>query len=351
LWSEASPQREEQLRQARVLCGSPSAITETTARSPAVKGDLASVRIDRVMGVVPGAPDAGPVTKRLVIEFVRERGQWKIRKETPVAEDVAARLAAAGPEFEASLLAENQDLPASDLAPAVTEKGRELRNHGALPQALRMHELARTIAQRGNAPQAEAQALNNIGLVHYDQGDYPEALDKYGASLALSRSLHDDTGAARALNNMSAVYMDTVELSLSWNNLEQALALSEKSHADRLRSNAIGNMAIIQGKRGDYIDSLRLLERAYEFDKGTGDKRALAIDLIDLGEVFNLTGQLPASAKPFRTIGRHCGFGRSQAVDGNGADECRANRSGRREPERRHCRVPEKSYHSAGGRR
>ncbi len=42
----------------------------------------------------------------------------------------------------------------------------------------------------------EREALNNLGLVHYDQQDYPAAKQYFNRSLAVARQINDKTAIA-----------------------------------------------------------------------------------------------------------------------------------------------------------
>jgi len=304
LWSENSPQRAaaRETTQKLLSAGSAVEVYESSARPPEFDAGHARLRIDREITVaLSGTKIPGTGQKSLVLECVREQGEWKIWKETPAAEDLAGRLARAATDGDqADLISANQDLIGPDLALALIDRGRDARNHGDLKQALRIQGLASTIAERAGAHQAQALALNNTGLIYYDQGDFAEALNWYQRSLALSESLHDDAGTARSLNNMGAVLMDCGDLSGAWDNFQKSLALGEKTHNARLIANATGNMAIVYGRRGDYLQALALLKKTYEMHEPTGDKRALSIDLIDIGNVFLWQGDYAQSEDYFQ---------------------------------------------------
>ncbi len=293
LWSDKSPQRAAQRDELQKILvpGSAVEIHESASKPPDVGGERARIRIER---------QTGPNKKLLVLECIKEQDEWKIWKQTPAAEDLAARLALVNSDKEqADLLSANEDLIGPDLVMALIDRGREARNHGDLPHALKILASADAIAERTGASQARALALNNTGLVYYDLGEFAEALRWYQRARALSESLHDDAGMARALNNTAAIYMDAGELSASWDTLQQSLALGEKLHDARLISNARGNMAIIHGQRGDYARALTVMKEDYDLHVKSGDKRGLAIDLLNLGNVFLWQGDYAQSADHF----------------------------------------------------
>lgn len=290
LWSEKSPQLVEERAALQKLFEAASSVSESTVGDPEVTGDRAVVRIDRESTVSAGSPDSGK--KKLVLECVWEQGEWKIWREIPAAQSLAARLADAGSDEKERLLSKYPDLVDADLAGALIDRGRDARNKGEFNQALSNLDTAYAVADRVGAGSARALSLNNAGLVHYDQGDYAAALESYRRSLALSEELHDDAGTARTLNNMGAVYMDSGESTAAWQSFEKSRALGEKLHQNRLISNAMGNMAIIDGQQGDYLQSFSLLNQVYEMDVPSKNQRALAIDCLNLGNVFLWQGDL-----------------------------------------------------------
>lgn len=277
LWSGQSPQRSAGREQARKwLAGSAAGIHETTVRDPEVEGDRARVRIDR---------EIAATNLRFVLEYVKEQGEWKIWKETAAPEDLSVRLVAASTDQEqAVLLSTNPDLIGPELASALIDRGREARDRGDSEQALKGFALAQAAAGRGGAFQA--RAVNGIGLVHFDRGDYAEALSWYQKSLAISESLHDDRNSARTLNNIGAVYSDAGDSSLAWESFERSLTLGERLHNDAVMANATGNMALVYGRRGDYVHALSLLKRSYDLSVPGGDKRALSVILVNTGDMF-----------------------------------------------------------------
>ena len=285
LWSGQSPDKAAHREATQRLFTSSASLAESTVRDPEVAGDRARLRVDRD---VAGAPES-----KLTMEWVRESSDWKIWKETPAAQELAARLAAlpAGEKPDA-LLAANDDISGADLAQALIDQGTAARNRGDTRRAVAMLELAGSIAERAGSRSARALALNGLGLVLYDQGEYPRAMESYRASFELSQQAHDDAGASRALSNLSAVYSLIGDLTTASEYLEKSLATAEKLRDDRLITNALGNMAVLNARRGDYMHALALLQRCRDLLSGGGDKRGMAANLNNIGNVYLWQGDL-----------------------------------------------------------
>jgi CHAT domain-containing protein len=304
LWSERSPQRALELDATRKLFGPDSAgtIWKLTVRNSQVDGDRARVRIDReAFAAHPGAPDPAPRKTSLILECVKEQGDWKIWRETPAVQDLAARLAGAASEkAQSALLTENKDLVGADLAAALVAVARDARNHADFPLALKIYGLASDIAERAGADRVRSLILNNSGLVYYDQGNFDRALDNYRQSLALSERLHDEASTANSFSYIGSAYSDSGELSSAWESYQRSLDIGEKLHDKVMTARALGNMAIVHGRRGDYLKAFSLLRKVYDLHQQDGSQRQMAIDLLNLGNLFLLQGDHAQSQDYFQ---------------------------------------------------
>jgi CHAT domain-containing protein/tetratricopeptide (TPR) repeat protein len=282
LWSERSPDFSGLRDRFQKLFASPAPIHEELDGLPAVSGDRARLRFTRATGANKEA---------LIVECVREQSGWKIWKETPTAQDLADRLVAAASLAEQeSLISANTDIAGSGLAFAVLDHAHQSRAHSDYKQALAAAELALRIAVRTNANSAQARALTDIGLVHYDQGDIQEAMDWFQQSLTVSESNHDDRAAGLARNSIGNVYKDEGEFSLALDCYRKTLAIGEKLHDEPTIFRAAGNLGIIHLEIGDEIQALSFLNRARDIAEHSSDKRSMALVLINIGQVFERQG-------------------------------------------------------------
>src|SRR5690349_15040009 len=113
--------------------------------------------------------------------------QAQAPKPSPEVEALATKLADE-PDTAArdALLSANNSLVGAPLLQALLIAGRDARNKGAIDRSRLIYEIMADIAVKANVPVQHALALNNIGLISYDQGDYQDALDWYAKSLAIS---------------------------------------------------------------------------------------------------------------------------------------------------------------------
>lgn len=81
--------------------------------------------------------------------------------------------------------------------------------------------------QFDGAKEAEAKALNGLGMVAYGQGDLDKADSYYEQSLALRRTLGDTQGLAGLLTNMGIQSLERGDYEQAMNRFQEALPLRE----------------------------------------------------------------------------------------------------------------------------
>ena len=93
-------------------------------------------------------------------------------------------------------------------------------------QAARIHgEKALGLYESINDEWGQANALNQLGTVYWNVGDYDKAQKYFEESLALRRRIGDRRGEASSLDRLGLVLMSRGELALSCHYLEQAVIL------------------------------------------------------------------------------------------------------------------------------
>jgi tetratricopeptide (TPR) repeat protein len=73
-----------------------------------------------------------------------------------------------------------------------------------------------------NDEAGQSQTLNNLGIIHFNQGDTERALAHFKRSLALKERMGDRHGQASTLNNIALLYEKTGAPSLALDHYEQS---------------------------------------------------------------------------------------------------------------------------------
>ncbi len=170
-----------------------------------------------------------------------------------------------------------------------------LRAQGPWSQALTVHHTALDAARTAGDRLGQATALNNLGLVQYQTGDYPAATTSLGQALALYRDLDDQLGQANALNSLGVVQYLTGDYPAATTSQEQALALYRDLDDQLGQANALNHLGIVQYQTGDYPAATTSQEQALALSRNLGNQLGQANALNDLGIVQYQTGDYPAA--------------------------------------------------------
>jgi predicted ATPase/class 3 adenylate cyclase len=130
-----------------------------------------------------------------------------------------------------------------------------------------------------------ADALNGLGSVALDCGEYQHAVDLYSESLVFQRELGDTWGIARVLNNLGLTEFNRGYYDQATVYLKESLELSRQIQDISIAAYALlnlGRMALFQGQP---IQSKEWLEQSLELQQQLGNKRGVSIALVNLGQL------------------------------------------------------------------
>lgn len=140
--------------------------------------------------------------------------------------------------------------------------GRLLRTHGRLREAEQWLKRAARAAASDRDPDAHSLALNSLGIVHYDQGNYPKALSTLGDGLRVARKhrLRDREG--EILHDLCCVATWKDDLESAEQFAREAFEIYRHGHK-RLPALA-HDVAVIWMKRGHFARALFVLRELPE---------------------------------------------------------------------------------------
>ena len=240
---------------------------------------------------------------------------------------------------------------------------RYLETGGHYTDAVAIHSRARRAAGDVGDLAAEAQALNNLGLISTRMGQYQEAGHHLRQSMTLFHTAGDRSGAARALTNLGfaqwrqgryaeaafhhhqalALFRETGETAseahglnglglIEWQqgrypqaagHFRRALTLFRACGDRSNEAHALGNLGMVSGRLGDCSRAAGHLEKALALLREMGDRSGAASVLTDLGSVACRQGQHQEAARHhqralalFREIGERTG--EAEALNGLG---------------------------------
>ncbi|WP_225732354.1 MULTISPECIES: tetratricopeptide repeat protein [unclassified Nocardia] len=165
-----------------------------------------------------------------------------------------------------------------------------LYQDGPSSLAVQLHARAAVTAQRLDDTAAEADALVDLGAVHWLTGNYTRATEVLEQARGLYRERRDRHGEANALNNLGIVRRLTHDYGPAVELLEAA---RDQFHrvGDRLgEANALNDLGVVRWLTWDYIEADNMQVRALELYREVPYPRGVANALTDIGIVRWVAG-------------------------------------------------------------
>jgi tetratricopeptide (TPR) repeat protein/transcriptional regulator with XRE-family HTH domain len=171
---------------------------------------------------------------------------------------------------------------------------------GHWDQAVGLHQAALATAGQAGDRAGQADALNELGILHRVTGAHPAAAASHQHALELYRGLGDRLGQASALDNLGRVQTETSEYPAAAASHQQALALYRDLGHRVGQALAIDNLGWVQSWTGDYPAAAASFEQALGMFRDLGHRVGQALAINDLGIVQAQTGEYPAAAASFK---------------------------------------------------
>jgi CHAT domain-containing protein/predicted negative regulator of RcsB-dependent stress response len=266
-----------------------------------------------------------------ILEFVKENGAWKVRREASAEDELASLYIKAASEDERkALLEQNAELVNEDLARRIWRQGHSLYSQNKYADSLPVLRLALGVSERldfqqgaadslkvialaerlvGNYEESfkssnrslsiyrkikdregEAKVLNNLGLTFQSQGDYQQALDYYRQSLAIFQELKAQGPIGATLSSLGIIHTALGDNACALDYYEKGLALAREVKDKKSEANALTYIGNLYGEQGDYQQALAHLESAHELLKSLNDKDGIAMTLVNIGIIYRTRG-------------------------------------------------------------
>jgi tetratricopeptide (TPR) repeat protein len=175
-----------------------------------------------------------------------------------------------------------------------------LRQDGPWDDAIVRHSVAIQAARHIGDRLAEANALNDLGLIRYLTGDYGDAAKTLTQALSIFRGIGDRLGEANVLNDMGAVRQQTGDYQGATEVQREALSIF-RDIADLLgQAYALTYLGAGLRLANDYEGAAATLEEALTIFRNIGDRPGEANALNHLGVVGRMTGNYQGAAEALK---------------------------------------------------
>ena len=144
-----------------------------------------------------------------------------------------------------------------------------------------------------------ATTHNNIGLVHYYQGDYPKALEQFLIALEMNQRLYDAqpekksnrSGMSMVHNNLGMLYWSEGQHETALEYYGRALESYKILRDERGLSKCYNNMGIIYNEQLRYSQALAYHFKALELRKKNDDRIGIAFSYGNIGLNYQMIGE------------------------------------------------------------
>jgi tetratricopeptide (TPR) repeat protein len=162
---------------------------------------------------------------------------------------------------------------------------RYLRNSGHLPEAVIIFSHAVDAARRTGDRCAEATALNEMGLVDWQQGRFEQAAARHQQALTLFREAGDRTGEGRTLSNMGLTEMQLGRCELAARQQQEAVDIFHDVGDLLGEARALGLLGLAWQRQGRYREAAGHHQRSLDLFREIGDSEGEGYALARLGSV------------------------------------------------------------------
>ena len=172
-----------------------------------------------------------------------------------------------------------------------------LRSDGPWADAITRHTASVQAARHLGDRVGQASALNDLGVVRRQTGEYPAAAQALEQALDIYRDLGDRLGQANAHSELGVVRRMTGDYQAAAQAQELALSIYRDLGDRHGQANALNGLGKVRRHTCDYPAAAQAQEQALDIYRDLGDRFGQANALLFLGEVRRLTGEYPAAAQ------------------------------------------------------
>ncbi|MEO7917640.1 MAG: tetratricopeptide repeat protein, partial [Dokdonella sp.] len=187
-------------------------------------------------------------------------------------------------------------------------RGVARRRDGKLDAALNDLKTSAALAREANDHQALGDALNALGSLYRDQGDFANALEAH--LQALDARLPSGHRLDTTYRNIALLYREIEDLNTALDYLDRADAIASKQGNAFGMAPILGSRAAILNDLGRYTDALDSADQAALIDQMSGHRSSSGFDMVESGRALIGLGRVDDGVRRLQqglAIGRETG--------------------------------------------
>ncbi|MCE3258666.1 MAG: Tetratricopeptide 2, partial [Bacteroidetes bacterium] len=145
----------------------------------------------------------------------------------------------------------------------------------------------------------KADALNNVGFLHYVQGQFDKALEFYYRSLDIREKINDQTGIASSLSNIGVIYQNQGKMNKVMEVYERGLAIQKKVGDKRGAGISLNNIGFLHLNQGDIAKALDYFRQTLSLQEELGNKDLQAGALNNIGKALETQNENEEALRMF----------------------------------------------------
>ena len=153
--------------------------------------------------------------------------------------------------------------------------------------ALLLAENMHVMAVNAHLQKYEATALNVLGVLNMNKGNYPKALDYYRRSAKISEELGNKGKAGYCYHNISLVYLDQSDFPQALNYTLKELKIAQETGDKHALGSCYQVMGIIYKNQGDYEQSMGYYLKALKCGEETNNKDEVINAYTNIGTLYS----------------------------------------------------------------
>ncbi|MEM7160814.1 MAG: adenylate/guanylate cyclase domain-containing protein [Bacteroidota bacterium] len=185
-------------------------------------------------------------------------------------------------------------------ARALKSKGVLMDMRGKSLDAIEYWNQSQGLFQQAGDLEGQASVLGNIGLGHYNLGDFENAELKFFESLELSDSIGYKSGISKACNNLARIYDVEGDFNKSTEYYLKALEINRELGNKALISGNLNNLGTINQEIANYPTALNYFKQSLEIDQDLGREKAYAQTLTNIGYTYFLKNEMDSAMLFYR---------------------------------------------------
>jgi signal transduction histidine kinase len=172
-------------------------------------------------------------------------------------------------------------------AEALNNSGIVYFNQANYTEALKSNLKALQMYEEIGDNDGIADALNSLAVYYNRQGDYDKALECHLKALKIREKMGDKQGIAASLNNIAAVYHSQGKNGESVEYHFKVLRMREELGDKRGIAASLNNIALVYTSQRKYDEALEYHQKSLRIKEELGDKKGISVSLNNIATVYN----------------------------------------------------------------